>query len=819
MAASEMKRHEVSLQQWYTQQSGHVVLMIRTQSIKKTGLPRGKYSKACNTRCGGVRPVCLPCQDEGREGECSWSDGPAKKPRTEAHFEAMRKHVNALREYTNYLEYLVERCNREHGNLHGEEIRWFLRFRPLEDPELFGLEQTGDDDTDQAEDQDQSPTDDNITRDVCLPAQKLKFEAGNLFSYGNLAAFRFASEESTILQTSPIDTPDKTYSLMIDGAHIPNQDYDFDWSRHLPSIVPLERGEHDRILDLFFKFFTSWCLRIVPSLFLRDMYRSLSSPRHQAPPKTPHYSAMLHNALIAVASAFSDDPRIRDLKSRRYFAAEAQSYFEIECQKPNLSTMHALSILASFHSSQGDQSSGYMYFGMSARMSQMLGLGIDCTTWVKSGFISEPDQLDRNWAYWTTFSQDVCWSLYVGRDFCIPKPTNIKRIPVPFVDSDFDRIPWYHPSANIPPQPNYLSKTFAATCELLCIARRITDVIDGLNSARSRQAAINALISDIDLELNTWKSKLAPEVDISNKTIGTSTPHRLIMHMSFWWLQILLHRPFYRRRPRVIHSSDAEIDHVKLCDRAARNIMQLCETWRKLYTLRYCPITLVQILFSAGTVFLLKAVQAVSAGTRVAVDQLQRAYAEARTCVQYLYEIGVSWGCASKIGGILKDLVDLRLVPMVEKRGVSHVLQVNISELPGQQPAEFNDEVPENDDQPDLEMDQAEDLFSNYGNNDSPPISSSGDASSELDVGSPAFGNLESEETIASLSMEWSGIIAMLSGSTLPDAPFMPPPFYPAQGADMNFGDLSVDSIGNSFGGTGGAQGFDFLADFMNIGR
>lgn len=79
---------------------------------------------------------------------------------------------------------------------------------------------------------------------------------------------------------------------------------------------------------------------------------------------------MLHNALIAVATAFSDDPRIRDLKSRQFFASTAKGYIEAECQQPNISVVHALSVLGSYHSGLGEQTLGYLYFGMSARISQ-----------------------------------------------------------------------------------------------------------------------------------------------------------------------------------------------------------------------------------------------------------------------------------------------------------------------------------------------------------------------------------------------------------------------------------------------------------------
>jgi len=119
-----------------------------------------------------------------------------------------------------------------------------------------------------------------------------------------------------------------------------------------------------RALDLLFKFFTSWCLRLVPALFLRDMYRALCVPRGHIPPKTPHYSPMLHNALVALALAFLDAPQFRDLKARRYFADKAKGYIEAECQKPNISVVQALSFIASFYSSQGDQTLGYLYFGM-----------------------------------------------------------------------------------------------------------------------------------------------------------------------------------------------------------------------------------------------------------------------------------------------------------------------------------------------------------------------------------------------------------------------------------------------------------------------
>lgn len=72
---------------------------------------------------------------------------------------------------------------------------------------------------------------------------------------------------------------------------------------------------------------------------------------------------MLHNALLALATAFSDDPSLRNNRTRTCFAKKAKEFLEPECLKPNLSVVNALNALASFHSSLGEQTLGYLYFG------------------------------------------------------------------------------------------------------------------------------------------------------------------------------------------------------------------------------------------------------------------------------------------------------------------------------------------------------------------------------------------------------------------------------------------------------------------------
>ena len=79
---------------------------------------------------------------------------------------------------------------------------------------------------------------------------------------------------------------------------------------------------------------------------------------------------MLHNAILAMSAIFSDDPHMRDSNMRRYFAIAAKNCLESECQKPEISLVHALGIIGTYHGNEGDQILADVYFGMSARMGQ-----------------------------------------------------------------------------------------------------------------------------------------------------------------------------------------------------------------------------------------------------------------------------------------------------------------------------------------------------------------------------------------------------------------------------------------------------------------
>ncbi|KAJ7721047.1 hypothetical protein B0H16DRAFT_1699809 [Mycena metata] len=622
---------------------------------------RAPYSsQACTicrskkSKCDGVKPVCGSCEVSGRANECVWGKAStSRKPRTEAHFEALRRRVDLLEGYVERLEAMLAKCVCQNATTH-------VQFRPSEPPAEYSEKEDSDP-------EDLLDSDEEIAQDLYAPMQSLKLDdrAGGLFIHGITLPVRLDSQE--VSQPPESRQPDASYILCVDDMDIAHCHPNIDWSRHLPPEVSLDRREHDEILAFAFKFLTMWCLRVMPSLFLRDMYRALSAPRSESPPRTPNYSPLLHNAILSISAVYSDNPYLRDPKTREVFAKAAKASLEIECQKPTICLVPALAFIGSYHADAGDRFLADLFFSMSTKISMDLGLAVDCTVWVNAGLISREEMLARNWAHWTIYAMDVAWALFFGRDF-FGAPADRRTVPPPHVDSEFDQLAWYHAPAKIPPQPNYLTLVFFHSSSLFAIARKIIDILNNLATARQDFRQVDEQITIIDLELHKWKSDLPAPLDLTLANKSKSTPQRLMLHCQYWWCFIVLHRPFFNRRshPTQVHL-DGQIDHVKLCLRAAENIMEVLETWSQIYTLGLTPLPLVQIMFGAGTVFLLRALQS-TASPRIAYGALQTALAQVKQCIEYMREMGRTFRSATRTANMLQALLNDKLQPIIARR-------------------------------------------------------------------------------------------------------------------------------------------------------
>jgi hypothetical protein len=104
--------------------------------------------------------------------------------------------------------------------------------------------------------------------------------------------------------------------------------------------------------------------RTHPTIFREDMQIALNS---ETPVKTPNYSPMLHNSILAIGLCFSDEIHLRQADVRKTFAMEAKSHLEHEGMNPTVATVQALAHLASYYSLAAEHNLGWLYIGMALR--------------------------------------------------------------------------------------------------------------------------------------------------------------------------------------------------------------------------------------------------------------------------------------------------------------------------------------------------------------------------------------------------------------------------------------------------------------------
>ena len=423
----------------------------------------------------------------------------------------------------------------------------------------------------------------------------------------------------------------------------------------LPPEVHLSEDQHNQLLNRFFNFYASWCMRADQTQFNKGMksaalrssqkerrhHISRRSSRHQG---SSRYSPMLHNAILALACTYADDPILQSQRVRDLFGMKAKGMIDQECLRPTLATVEALALLSSYHASKMEDGLFSLHLGMAVRMGEALGLNVDCSAWVRTGHITQQDAVDRVSVFWSIFIQDKLYALFVGRNPSIP--ASIVTTPLPAVDPTIDDELWNYegPSEQITSQPSYLSTTFVETCKASVILARILDVNYAVK-ATTNQLNQNIQVSDIRVQLDAWYDQLPTKLRILPSSPFNAMPHVLMLHVSYWWFSILLHRPFYP-------FPDTHQIAVKRCDAATDKIVQFFEIWRKVYGLRFTPVTAIQAAFATGTTYLLAAMH-----SNPNTKRCQDAIKGSKTCIQHLREMGTTYQAGNQNADILENLL------------------------------------------------------------------------------------------------------------------------------------------------------------------
>ncbi|WWC70565.1 uncharacterized protein I206_104516 [Kwoniella pini CBS 10737] len=590
---------------------------------KKKRTNVGKACEPCRRRrckCDGVKPSCTTCAVY--KDECYW------EPREDYRKPLSRQQVQALTTRVQDLERLL----REHGL----------------DPGSAGPSDVKDGSDEEAGERKKDIVDEP-SGDIREWSQDhiVEGETGELQVHGPTSAFRhlgkYSHDDVRLNHEMSPESPDP----------LP-----YGYARHLPQDVYITEEQHDQAINRFFQFYASWGQRSNPILFRQDLHTALYT---NSDVKTPHYSPMLHNAILAIALGFSDEAFLRTSEIRRVFAKKAKDFIDYEGMNPTVATVQAFAHLASYH----------------------MGLNMDDTRLLKKGNVTSAQARDRNVTFWTTFVQEGLWAPYIGRSISLPEFTASP----PTVDEELDQLLWTPEQpptgidCSLKAQPGMISTTFVHTVKLMQIGERIMNTLYGIKADMSTLIR-TGVISEISLSLSTWLESLPPSLTFHNHAPKNGLPHILMMHLSHAWLVILLHRPFYRPLaplPNGANSDSAAASGtstaawaVKQCDKAALHMIGLLQTWHRFHNLRYCPPTAIQCCFIAGTTHLLSL--ASSQGPKKQSEALLRA----QECIKLMKLMAVSWPAAKHQQMLLENLLSEYGLSMGSNRLTQQIDQMNL---------------------------------------------------------------------------------------------------------------------------------------------
>ncbi|GAB1520985.1 hypothetical protein RhiTH_004074 [Rhizoctonia solani] len=599
---------------------------------------RQYVSRACNScrrrrcKCDGVQPMCGPCSTSGHE--CTWGqDGEdSGRPATKQFVESLRVKIQQLESEIAQLRKQPQAPSSHTTSPHPPsvlsdyspvpaEVRWSFDSPPLSTALMQPIPAT----------QTQAKPLLHLHAPTELPhlvqstkISPIEIPLVNLPPKAPALRYQYIFNIDTSI---PLDEqyPAHRASLVCQ------------WNRNLPDLSPiyLSQLEHDIILSRCFSYGACCSFSLLPDIFLAQFLECLGPeavPERMAE-GSRYYTPLLHCSLLTFGAGFSDNPQMRERKTREKLATHAKKWLDDEFNNPSSSLMVSLALLSEHHSGIGQAKIGYMYMGMAIRAARLRPILFD--------------PLIRDWHLCWLFDRiESLMALEMNRpsEYPVPKAPIICPIAV---EPD-SRSPLTSSLTELLTHEDYFK--FSARCfiqlsRLINIIIRITD-----GAVTDKQ-----IILDIHLELETWFNNLPDGVMIRQRATLTFPPI-LTLHITYWWF--ILHSHFPLAEQLSISTSEPVRElSIKMCARATEKLVQLFNTFDKQFGLRFFPRNLIKAIHACGSALVIERDSASSASKKkraAAIEGID-------SCIYALKIIGEVWHIAIPMSEDLESLAGVDL--------------------------------------------------------------------------------------------------------------------------------------------------------------
>ncbi|KAG1451614.1 hypothetical protein G6F56_008042 [Rhizopus delemar] len=588
---------------------------------------RQRVSKACEqcrkkkVKCDGASPLCTNCISLGIQ--CSYKETTKKRGPPKGYIEAIEGRLHRLEALLGSIvqeddprsQAVLDELNAPLETAYGE----LVRPRPMrretlseqEDDRIFKQEMGGDQPL-------SYPKENQETSD--LSNSDNIDESGQLRYYGKTSGF-YMLRTNKNLQDKLLHFNSKKHRLsppllVVDPLEMP----------------PDDLGDH--LLDLYFKNFYP----LLPIVHKKLFMQSLS--KNQVPP-------LLLNAIYAVASRVSSDPRVRADPSKPETAGDvfferARLLIDLEWDNFKLYTVQSLLLMSSHQNGALKTTRGWLYSGMAIRMSQNLGLHRNCDSWD----ITNDEKEERKRLFYSCFIIDRLSCAMHGRSPMIDDRDYDTPYPTKSDEDDADRVP------RVMENFHYLIKI----CEILGEVIRDLYMVKG-RSHLSLMTTPDSMVSSLDKKLNKWMAKLPhglqyrPPNSRLNEQAPAPTLELCQLHMLFYTTLILTHRPFIPGPAKTVSSS--VFPSASICTFAANKILDITESLLAESRLTNVNNYSLFYMFTAGIIFIYNASSADSMfalEAKISINKIMRA----------MDEVEKTWITSARHCNILGVLAGLR---------------------------------------------------------------------------------------------------------------------------------------------------------------
>ncbi|KAL7420955.1 hypothetical protein Q5752_004909 [Cryptotrichosporon argae] len=331
----------------------------------------------------------------------------------------------------------------------------------------------------------------------------------------------------------------------------------------------------------------------------------------------PYFSKLLLNAIFFSVSKFSDRPDVYDDLSDqstagRRFLRRVKELLGEALDQSTLPTIQAMLLLSSSLFALGHQSAAWLYSGIAIRMIFDLGLHYDCSHRVGTapGSLAAEELEIRRRVVWAAFIYDKVISLYQGRAVSFAEDS--MHVPHRFLDHYEEQELWtpyaFPGIQRYPGAPARAISTFTSLCSLAVIMGRIITYIYA-DQGSLEQAARH--LRRLSANLDQWKASVPPEItfDPTADRDDAPPPHVLSLHLMFYTLVTLLHRPFVETGNRQMSDPNIVALSWARCEDAARGATAVLGRYRRTFTLARAPYLISYTTYVAATIHVRMAAQ------------------------------------------------------------------------------------------------------------------------------------------------------------------------------------------------------------------